>query len=84
MKIILVLKLFNNRIDYGLFLLFACFKASALRVKVLNRVGALLFFIRTLQRPLERLSIVAIKYLSGPKLVQTSYSMFRKYLFEWR
>ena len=39
-------------------------------MKVLERVGALLFLIRTLQRPLERLSIVAIKYLSGPKLFQ--------------
>ena len=54
--------------------------ASALRVNVLERAGALLFLIRTLQRPLERLSMVAIKYLSGPKLVQTSYSMSRKLL----
>ncbi len=59
------------------------FIASALRVKVLERVGALLFLIRTFQRPLERLSIAAIKCLSGPKLVQTSYSMFRKSLYEW-
>ena len=28
----------------------------------------------------RRLSIAAIKYLSGPKLVQTSYSMSRKHL----
>ena len=62
----------------------AHFIASALRVKVIERAGALLFLIRTLQRPLERLSIDAIKYLSGPKLVQTSYSMSRKYLSEWR
>ena len=62
----------------------AHFIASALRVKVLERAGALLFLIRTLQRPLERLSIAAIKYLSGPKLVQTSYSMSRKSYEEWR
>ncbi len=58
----------------------AHFTASALRVKVLERAGALLFLIRTLQRQLERLSITAIKYLSGPKLVQTSQSISRKYL----
>ena len=80
MKIILVFNLFNNIIDCSFFSLFSCLKLSALRVKVLERAGALLFLIRTLQRPLERLSIAAIKYLSGPKLVQTSYSMSRKYL----
>ena len=32
----------------------------------------------------ERLSIAAIKYLSVPKLVQTSYSMSRKSYKEWR
>ena len=79
MKIILVFNLFNNIIDCS-FSLFSCLKLSALRVKVLERAGVLLFLIRTLQRPLERLSIAAIKYLSGPKLVQTSYSMSRKYL----
>ena len=84
MKINLVLNLFNNRIDYSFFLLSSYLKASALRVKVLERVGALLFLIRTLQRPLKRLSMVAIKYLSGPKLVQTSYSTISKSLYEWR
>ena len=84
MKINLVLNLFNNRIDYSFFLLFSCFEASAICVKVLERAGAFLFIIRTLQRPLERLSIVAIKYLSGSKLVQTSYSMSRNLYKEWR
>ena len=48
--------------------------------EVLERVGALLFLIRTLQHPLQRLFMVAIKYLSGPKLDQTSYLMSRQYL----